>query len=433
MADHQRRLLPPVETGPPEFEPPRHHRSGAFGMVDIGTTKVACVIGRVESDGKVRVLGFGWQMGRGLSSGDIVDLDAAERSIRACVGQAEDMADVRLRSVIVNLTCGQPQSRLFNLQWPVGGRAVTEADVRGVVAEGRQQAEVDGREPIHVLPLNFAVDATDHVADPRGLFCTTLNARLHVIDAAGTALRTLESCMNRCDLGIESLVAAPLAAGLSCLVPEERELGATIIDMGGGTTSMGVFAENQMMHTAQLPIGGLHVTRDLAVGLSTTLVHAERLKTLYGNVEASPDDERELLPVPLIGEDDHQLAKVPRSMVVNIIRPRLEETFEYIRDRLDGSGLGRLAGNRVVLTGGACQLPGVREMAARMLGRQVRLGRPSPLRGLPELASGPAFATALGLLAWAAGEGRVFHDIEMEDEPPVGLFHRLVNFLKDRV
>lgn len=433
MADHQRRVLAPVDPGPPEFEPPRHHRSGAFGVVDIGTTKVACVIGRIESDGQLRVLGFGWQMGRGLSSGDIIDLEAAERSIRVCVGQAEDMADVRLRSVTVNLTCGQPKSRLFNLQWPVGGRAVSEADIRGVVNEGRQESEIDGREPIHVLPLNFAVDATDHVADPRGLFCTTLNARLHVIDAAATALRTLEACMSRCDLGIEALVSAPLAAGLSCLVPEERELGATIIDMGGGTTGMAVFAEKQMMHTAQLPIGGLHVTKDLAVGLSTTLVHAERLKTLYGNVEASPDDERELLPVPLIGEEDHQLAKVPRSMVVNIIRPRLEETFEYIKDRLDGSGLGRLAGNRVVLTGGACQLPGVREMAARMLGRQVRLGRPAALRGLPELASGPAFATASGLLAWAAGEGRVFHDIEMEGEPPVGLFRRLVNFLKERV
>ena len=155
----------------------------------------------------------------------------------------------------------------------------------------------------------------------------------------------------------------------------------------------------QMMHTAYLPIGGLHVTKDLAIGLSTTLIHAERLKTLFGNVESSPDDDREMLPVPLVGEEDHQLAKVPRSMVVNIIRPRIEETFEYIKDRLDQSGMGRAAGNRVVLTGGACQLPGVREMAARMLSRQVRLGRPAALRGLPELASGPAFSTAAGLLS----------------------------------
>jgi cell division protein FtsA len=416
MADNPRRVLPPAETGPPDIEPTRHHRSGPFGVVDIGTTKIACLIGRVESDFSLRVLGFGWQKGKGLNSGDITDLDAAEKAIRACVGQAEDMADVRLRSVTVNLSCGQPESRLFNVQWPVGGRAVTENDVRGVLNEGRGRAEVDGREPIHVLPLNFAVDATDHV-----------------IDTAATALRTMEACIGRCDLEIEDFVSAPLASGLSSLVPEERELGATIIDMGGGTTGMAVYADKQMMHTAQLAIGGLHVTKDLAIGLSTTLVHAERLKTLYGNVESSPDDDRELLPVPLMGEEDHQLAKVPRSMVVNIIRPRLEETFEYIKDRLDSSGMARAAGNRVVLTGGACQLPGVREMAARMLSRQVRLGRPATLRGLPELASGPAFSTAAGLLSWAAGDGRGFQDINLDGEPPVGLFRRFVNFLKERM
>ena len=432
MADNPRRVLPPADTGPPETEPPRHQRSGPFGVVDIGTTKVVCLIGRVEADGTLRVLGFGWQKGRGLNSGDITDLDAAERAIRISVGQAEDMADTRLRSVTVNLTCGQPQSRLFNVQWPVGGRAVTETDIRGVLSEGRARAAVDGREPIHVLPLNFAVDATDHVIDPRGLFCSTLNARLHVIDAAATALRTMDACIGRCDLEIEELISAPLASGLSSLVPEERELGATIIDMGGGTTSMAVYSEKQMMHTAQLPIGGLHVTKDLAIGLSTTLVHAERLKTLFGNVESSPDDDRELLPVPLVGEEDHQLAKVPRSMVVNIIRPRIEETFEYVKDRLDATGIGRAAGNRVVLTGGACQLPGIRELAARMLSRQVRLGRPAALRGLPELASGPAFSTAAGLLQWAAGDGRALQDISLDEEPKAGLFRWLVNFLKER-
>jgi len=163
------------------------------------------------------------------------------------------------------------------------------------------------------------------------------------------------------------------------------------------------------------------------------VAHAERLKTLYGNVEGSPDDERELLPVPLVGEEDHQMARIPRSMVVNIIRPRLEETFEMVRDRLDSSGLNRAAGGRVVLTGGACQLSGAREMAARMLNRQVRLGRPHGLRGLPDSASGPAFATAAGLLSWAAGEGRTMRDIDLESDRPAGLLRRVVAFLRDRV
>jgi cell division protein FtsA len=434
MNEMSRRAMPPP-LDPEEPSRPRGGRTGPFGVLDIGTTKIACLIGRTESDGRLRVLGFGWHRGRGVRAGGITDLEEAEKAIRACVGQAEDMADTRLRAVTVNLSCGQPESRLFNVQWPVGGRAVDAHDVRRVVHEGRARAQSEGRETIHALPLAFSVDEMAGVADPRGLHCATLTARLHVIDAANSALRSLGACMARCDLDIAELVSAPMAAGLATLVADERELGATVIDMGGGTTGMAVFAEGQLLHTAQLPMGGVHVTNDVARILSTPVAHAERLKTLYGNVHASPDDEREMLPVPLIGEEDHQFAKVPRSMVVNIIRPRLEETFELVRDRLAESGLVRAAGTRVVLTGGACQLGGVRELAAAILGKdkQVRLGRPSSLHGLPDSASGPAFATAAGLLGWAAGDGRVMHDIDFEAERPTGLLRRFIAFLKDRL
>jgi cell division protein FtsA len=335
--------------------------------------------------------------------------------------------------VTVNLSCGQPESRLFNVQWPVGGRAVTEQDIRRVLSEGRARAVSESRSIIHALPLAFAADAAEGVVDPRGLHCDVLGARLHVLDAVTTALRTLDACLARCDLEIAELVSAPMAAGLATLVEDERLLGATVLDMGGGTTGMAVFAEGQLLHTAQLPIGGVHVTNDIARILSTPVAHAERLKTLYGSAHGSPDDERELLPVPAVGEEEHQIAKVPRSMVVSIIRPRLEETFEMVKERLEGSGLARAAGHRVVLTGGASQLSGVREMAHRMLGRQIRAGRPAPLRGLPDSATGPAFATAVGLLAWAAGEGRTLPDIDLDSDKPRGLLRRIVNFLRERV
>ncbi len=432
MNDMSRRVLPPPnDTDEPAR--PRHGRSGPFGVLDIGTTKIVCLIGRTESDGSLRALGFGWQKGRGIRGGGIVDLDAAEKAIRVAVGQAEDMADTRLHSVTVNLTCGQPESRLFNVQWPVGGRAVEEQDVRRVVHEARVRAAADGREVIHALPLTFSVDQTDGVTDPRGLFCEELTARLHIVDAMSTALRSLGACIARCDLDVGELVSAPMASGLATLVADERELGATVIDMGGGTTGMAVFAEGQLLHTAQLPVGGQHVTNDLARMLSTPVVHAERLKTLYGNAQPCKDDEREMLPVPLVGEEEHQIAKVPRSMVVNVIRPRLEETFEMVKERLDNSGLTRAAGTRVVLTGGACQLAGARDLAGRILNKQVRLGRPSALRGLPDSATGPAFATAAGLLAWTAGEGRTMRDVDLEVDRPTGFVRRIVNFLRERV
>lgn len=411
----------------------RYTRNGVFGVLDIGTTKVVCLIGRADGPDALRVIGFGWQRGRGVRNGGIADIDEAERAIRAAVGQAEDMADLRLRSVLVNLSCGQPESRTFGVQWPVGGRAVTDSDVRRVVGEARTRAQTEGRDVIHALPLGFQLDTLEGVEDPRGLCCETLTARLHIVDAQSSALRNLGATVARCDLDLAELVSAPVASSLSVLVDDERELGAIVIDMGGGTTSIAVVADGHVLHTAQLPVGGLHVTNDIAHGLSTTLGAAERLKTLYGNVDSSPDDEGELLPVPLMGEEDHNFQRVPRSLLVSIVKPRLEETFELVRDRLEGVGLSRMKGARVVLTGGASQLVGVPNMAGRILDRHVRLGRPTNVRGLPEHAQTPPFATAAGLLAWAAGDGRPLYDIHRGNESGHGLIRRLVAYLRDRV
>jgi cell division protein FtsA len=418
---------------PDEMLRSKNIRSGPFGVLDLGSTKIACLIGRAEADGRLRALGFGWQRSRGIKSGAIVDLDEAEKAIRAAVGAAEDMADLRLKSVYVNLSCGQPESRLFNVQWPVDGREVTAEDVKRVVREARSRAVSDGRATIHALPLSFATDETAGVTDPRGLFCDTLTAQLHIVDAGNTALRTLSACLSRCELDIAALVSAPMAAGLASLVGDERELGATVIDLGGGTTSMAVFAEGQVLHTAQVPLGGMHVTNDIARGCSTSVAHAERLKALYGNCQGSPDDERELLPVPQVGEDEHQIAKMPRSMLISVIRPRLEEIFELVKERLETAGLGRAAGVRVVLTGGASQLGGVRELAAQVLERNVRLGRPGGMIGLPDSANAPNFATLVGLLAFATGDGQTMQDIDFEAERGGGWLRGFVDFLKNRV
>lgn len=419
---------------PPE-DPPRGFRlrSGTYGVLDIGTSKVTCAIGRCDGR-EIRIVGFGLHRSRGVRLGGIVDLEEAERAIRAAVGRAEDMADHRLRSVTVNLACGQPRSRLFNVRWPVGGRVVTDADVRRVVHEGRLRANSDGREVIHAMPLGFSVDETTGVDDPRGQVCDALNGRLHMIDASSSALRNLATVIARCDLSLCELVSAPLASGLSVLVEDERALGATIIDMGGGTTQIATFGEGQLLHAAQLPVGGLHVTKDIAAVLSTPLTSAERLKAIYGNVEPSADDEREMLDVELIGEEEHQFASVPRSALVGVIRPRMEETLELVRDRLDAAGLGRAANGRVVLTGGASQLGGVRDLAASILGRPVRFGKPAGLvRNLPRDSQGPEFATVCGLLAWAAGAGQSLQDIDLSEPRPAGLIRRVVEFLRERV
>ena len=220
---------------------------------------------------------------------------------------------------------------------------------------------------------------------------------------------------------------------MSTLVDDEREIGSTVIDMGGGTTNVATFFENQLIHTAQIRIGGLHVTSDLAKGLSTPLAHAERLKTLWGNVEASPDDDRDMLPVPRVGEADHHLAKVPRSMVVNIIRPRIEETLESVRDKLAESGLSHATGNRMVLTGGACQLPGLQHLASRILGHDVRVGRPqSKSRDAGNLHRS-GLCHRYRPVKLGRPQGGTFHQIDPRRGGRTSWFHRLVNFIRDRV
>jgi len=427
-----------AEGGPGPQAPPqrgRHPRAraGTFGVLDIGSTKVVCIIARVEPDGMPRALGFGWQRSHGVKGGNVVDLSAAERAVRAAVAHAEEMADLKLSGIIANLSCGQPESRQHHVQWVIAGRAVTEADLRAVVGEGKRRMADEGREAVHALPLGFTLDATPGVADPRGMICETLGVRLHLVDASSASLRNLGTGLMRCDLDAEELVSAPYAAALSALVEDERELGATVIDMGGGTTSLAVMQDGMLLHTAQVPVGGWQVTNDLARGLSTSLDQAERLKTMHGSMFGTIEDEREMLSLSRTGEDGDILSRVPRAQMLSIVRPRVEETLELIRDRLQDAALGAEAGQPVVLTGGASQLVGMRETASRILGRQVRLGRPQPLRGLPDTFHAPGFATTLGLVAWGAGEGRPALDFDHGPQGSRGYLTRFVNWLRDRV
>ena len=226
---------------------------------------------------------------------------------------------------------------------------------------------------------------------------------MHVSTAARGPVRNLGSCVARCHLEIDALVLSPYAAGLACLVGDELDLGVTCIDMGAGTTSVSVFRDGEMVFADSVPVGGQHVTNDLARGLTTPVADAERLKTLYGHAIATAADDKEMIDVPQVGEGESASPNhVPRAALIGIVRPRIEETFELVRDRLEENGFDKTAGRRVVLTGGASQLAGARELAAQILNKQVRLGRPTVLKGLADSTRGPAFATCAGLLAYSA-------------------------------
>ncbi|MBT3307794.1 MAG: cell division protein FtsA, partial [Alphaproteobacteria bacterium] len=258
------------------------------------------------------------------------------------------------------------------------------------------------RELVHTIPVGYSVDGNRGVRDPRGMFGERLGVNMHVVTALSGPVRNLETSVQRCHLEVQDKVVSSYASALSTLVEDETQLGVTCIDMGGGTTSIAVYFDGELVHTDIIPVGGCHVTNDIARGLSTPLDQAERMKTLYGSVLASSSDDREIIKAPLVGEAKGAEANnIPRSMLIGIIRPRIEETMEMVRDNLAEAGFDKVAGQRVVLTGGASQLTGVRELCATILDKQVRMGRPRAIDGMAEAIAGPAFSTPVGLLHYA--------------------------------
>ena len=402
-------------------------RSGVITVLDVGSSKVCCMIARLRPGGssdllrgrthRIQVIGIGHQRSQGIKSGVIVDLASAERSVRQAVDAAERMAGLTVESLIVNLTAGRIRSEAFSATVNLGGHETTASDIGRVLAAGSKQAVAAEREVIHSVPAGYSLDSEGGIRDPLGMIGDLLGVNMHVMTADAAPVRNLELCVNRAHLSVERMVATPFAAGLSALVEDEGEMGAACIDMGGGTTSLAVFQNGNFVHAASAPVGGLHVTQDLARSLSTSMEHAERLKVMHGSALPVPVDDGDMVNIAsLSGDVAEAQQQIPRAVMNRIVRARIEEILEMIRDRLTRSGYSGAVGRRIVLTGGVSQLAGLPEAARRVLGRSVRIGRPLGVAGLPEATKGPAFAAAIGLMIYpqVAGfenNGRSMHRI----------------------
>jgi cell division protein FtsA len=414
------------------LKPPIRPRGSLVSALDIGTTKICCFIARVEDD-RPRVLGIGHQISRGVRNGKIIDLEAASASVLNAVHAAEEMAGETIQQVVANLSGGFSASRIIRAEIGVAAREIGDADMRRVLEHGYLLREPGDRQVIHSVPVGFSVDDSRGIRDPRGMLGERLGVNMHVVTASAASVRNHTSAVGRSHLEVDALVVSPYASGLSCLVEDEIGLGVTVIDMGGGTTTIGVFFDGNLIFADYVPVGGGHVTNDIARGLSTSIADAERMKTLFGSAISSSTDEREMIAVPQIGEeDDGHVNHVPKSLLVGIVAPRIEETFELVRNRLEASGFDKIAGRRVVLTGGACQLHGAREFAGLILDKQVRIGRPQRVTGLAEATGGPAFATTAGLLHFALSErAEVSGARRSAEDARRGVFGRLGHWLKE--
>lgn len=394
----------------PRLKPLSSRKSATLSVLDIGTSKVVCIVAELQPIETIeslrgrthlaRIIGIGHQRSMGLKGGAVVDLEAAETAIRQAVHAAERMAKVEIQSVIVNLTGGRLGSEHFEAHIPVRG-AVDPSDIHRVLDAANRHNLRQGRAVLHALPTGFSLDAQNHVVDPTGMIGERLGVDLHVLTSEAAAARNLMLAVERCHLDVEAVIATPYASGLSALVDDEADMGCAVVDMGGGTTSVGVFSNGHLVHVDAIAVGGHHVTMDIARGLTTRVAAAERLKTLYGSAIASSSDDRDTIAVPQVDEDERDVPNhLPKSHLVRIIKPRVEEILELVRDRLRNAGFAAQAGRRVVLTGGASQLVGLPETARRILQGQVRVGRPLGIKGLPEAAKGPAFSTVVGLLVY---------------------------------
>ncbi len=374
------------------------YRTGLVAVLDVGSSKTVCLIARSEP-GSIKVLGAALRESRGLRGGTVVEMTTAEESIRDCVAAAENLADARIQNVLISVNCGSPTSITARATMALDGTLVSDDILRHLLAEGRARCQLENHVVIQSMPTSYVVDEAMGVRDPSGMYGQRIGVSMHAVAVKPTPLTNLKLAVERCHLNVAAALFAPYASGLSVLTDDEKQLGATIIDMGGGCTSIAVFLEGHLVHSDVVPVGGAAVTSDLARMLAAPLAAAERAKVLYGAALGDLESGADVVSVPQMGEENEEAdLRVPRSMLTRIIQARLEETFGEVQKRLRESGYDVAAGRRLVLTGGASQLAGARELAARVLNKQVRVGRPRPQAGLPASSAGPDYATAVGLL-----------------------------------
>jgi len=421
---------------------------GVVAVLDIGTSKIACLVLRFDGPGRFReddgvgpmagqssfrVIGAATTRSRGVRFGEISAMQETERAVRTALQAAQKMAQVRVDHVIACFAGAQPRSYGLTGEVEVEQSTVGETDIARVLAACDVPDFGQGREVLHAQPVNFALDHQTGLADPRGQAGHQLACDMHLLTVDMQVVQNLLYCVKRCDLELAGIASSAYVSGVASLVEDEQELGAACIDMGGGATGLSIFIKKHMIYADSVRMGGDQVTSDIAKGLQVPLATAERIKTFYGGVVATGMDDREMIE---IGGDSGDWEKdrrtVSRAELIGIMRPRVEEILEEVRARLDAAGFEHLPSQSIVLTGGGSQIPGLDGLAARILGQQVRLGRPLRVQGLPQAATGAAFASAVGLCLFAAQPQDEWWDFEIPAERyPARSLRRAMRWFRD--
>jgi cell division protein FtsA len=366
--------------------------------LDIGTSKVVCVVGEVMPDGRIEVVGEGAAASRGLKKGVVVNIDATVQSIRRAVENAEQMAGCRAQSVYVGVSGAHIKSFNSTGVVPVRNREVHDKDVEAVIDAARAIAIPADQKILHVVPQEFVVDGQDGIHEPVGMSGVRLEAHVHMVTGSLSAAQNIQKCVETCGLRVDKLILQHLASSYAVLMPDERDLGVCMVDIGGGTSDIAIFKGGSVRHTAVLPIAGDQVTNDISVAFRTPVPYAEEIKVHFGCALPEFAAVDEMIEVKSVGEMPTRT--LSRHTLAEVIKPRYEELFRFIRKELHRSDFYDVIASGIVLTGGSAQMPGVRELAEAVFELPVRLGMPQNIQGLKDVVKNPAYSTAVGLLLY---------------------------------
>lgn len=377
-----------------------------IAALDVGTSKVGALIAEVDGEGGLRVIGAGVRACGGLRHGLVADMAKTEDAIRAALQQAERAAGLEVERVFVNISAGDLASSVTAVEIDIAGHRISSADMKRLLAEGQNAVFAgvaeSGRAMLHAEPALFTVDGLEGVTDPVGFHARQLGVDIHVVTAATPACRNLDLAVRNAHLDVEALVASGVAASLAVLGEEERELGVALVELGAGVTTITVHGGGVLAGMAAIPVGAAAITADIAASFAMKRAAAEKLKTLNGAAVATPRDNHEMIEIPALDPEDGDGRRVPRAELIAVIRTRLDLIFGEVAAALDAMGFRGPAGRQVVLTGGGAELRGIADFAAGALSRNVRIGRPRGLPGLPDAQASAAYATLAGLLLHAS-------------------------------
>ncbi len=381
-----------------------------ISALDIGTTKVCVLIAqkKFDQDGKesaLEIIGVGQAPSHGLRKGVVVNIEATTEAIRRAREEAELMAGVQIENIWVGVAGSHIRSFDSKGMVALRNQEVQKEDIQRVIEAAKAIAVPQDREVLHVIPREFQLDDQDGIFDPIGMSGIRLEAAVHIVTGSKSALQNIIKCTQKANLKVNGLVLQQLASSLSILSDDEKKLGVAVIDMGGGTCDLIIYTQGSVAYTASLPIGGAHVTNDIAVGLRTPQVNAESMKKKYGCALASLIDPQETVEVEGVG--GRKPRTVLRQHLCEVIEPRVEETLNFINNEIQKSGLAEMVGSGLVITGGASQLEGLLELGEFMLDLPVRKGVPEKVGGITSAVQAAPFATAVGLLLYGS-ERQVF-------------------------